>query len=176
MNSPILSSTFFLTLLLLVGLFFFIRASVKDRTERIELIPEGEEKSLLDRLQNYFEQRSYRIIAVDPAQQKLTFEGAVRPSGWLAIFLSGLAACGLLCLALVLSFGFPESGKIPLSLLLLSPLAGWFYWRKAGRLEQAILEVRGEEDPKQGKRAIAVTAHRDELASLQKTLKSEVPK
>ncbi|XTZ11367.1 MAG: cofactor assembly of complex C subunit B, partial [cyanobacterium endosymbiont of Rhopalodia yunnanensis] len=37
MNLPVLSSTFFLTLLLMMGLFFFIRASAKDRTERIKL-------------------------------------------------------------------------------------------------------------------------------------------
>ncbi|MEQ8754914.1 MAG: cofactor assembly of complex C subunit B, partial [Coleofasciculus sp. G1-WW12-02] len=43
MSTPILSSTFLLTLLLAVGLFFFIRASVKDRTQKVQLIAQEPE-------------------------------------------------------------------------------------------------------------------------------------
>jgi hypothetical protein len=39
MNTAVLPSTFVLTLLLAVGLFFFIKASVKDRTEQVNSLP-----------------------------------------------------------------------------------------------------------------------------------------
>ncbi|MBD0390148.1 MAG: cofactor assembly of complex C subunit B, partial [Nostoc sp. C3-bin3] len=42
MDTAILPSTFVLTFLLAVGLFFFIRASTKDRTETARLISEQE--------------------------------------------------------------------------------------------------------------------------------------
>ena len=93
MNTTILSSTLLLTLLLAVGLFFFIRASVKDRTEQVKLIAEQPEESLLTQLQEYFDQRAYRIDSVDAATNHVTFSGFVRPSWFLAIFLTLLAAC-----------------------------------------------------------------------------------
>ena len=104
MDTTILSSTFLLTLLLAVGLFFFIRASVKDRTQQVQLIASEPEESLLARLQHYFEQRAYRVADVDAATRQVIFQGFVRPSWFLAIFLTVLAACGILCLSLVLSF------------------------------------------------------------------------
>ncbi|WP_156177964.1 cofactor assembly of complex C subunit B, partial [Crocosphaera watsonii] len=75
---PILSSTFFLTLLLMVGLFFFIRASVKDRTEQVQLISEVPKTSLLEQLKDYFKQRAYNVTSSDAAQDTMTFEGLVR--------------------------------------------------------------------------------------------------
>ena len=88
MNTPVLSSTFFLTLLLMVGLFFFIRASVKVRTEQVLLISEVPKTSLLEQLKDYFKQRAYNVTSSDAAQDTMTFEGLVRPSWFLAIFLS----------------------------------------------------------------------------------------
>ena len=54
-----------LTLLLMVGLFFFIRASIKDRTEQMEFIATEAEESVFERLQTYFEKRSYQIKNID---------------------------------------------------------------------------------------------------------------
>ncbi len=171
MNTPILSSTFLLTLLLMVGLFFFIRASVKDRTQQVKLIAEEPEESLLGQLQEYFDQRAYRVAAVDPAQNQVTFEGFVRPSWFLAIFLTLLAASGLLCFALVLSLLYPSLSNLFLTLILLAPAAGVFYWKKAGRLEQVGLKVEALPDRgKGGQSLITVTAHRDELLQLQQAL------
>lgn len=170
-NSPILSSTFFLTLLLLVGLFFFIRASVKPRTEQIQLVAELPEDVFLSQLQAYFEQRAYRLASLDREQQQVTFQGFVRPSWFLAIFLSLLAALGLLCSSLVLSFLYPSRTPLFFALILLSPLAGWFYWKKAGRLEQVLLKVEAmETDSNAAKSSVTVTGHRDELAELQKAI------
>jgi hypothetical protein len=171
-NTPILSSTFFLTLLLLVGLVFFIRASVKERIQQVQFIADLPEELLLSQLQTYFEQRAYRIASIDAEQQQVTFQGRVRPSGFLAVFLTLLAACGVFCLALVLSFLYPLFTRFFLGLTLLSPLAGWFYWRKAERVEQVLLKVEPvERAPGQSPQSLMTAiAHRDELAQLQKAL------
>ena len=47
MDAAVLQSTFLLTLLLSVGLFFFIRASTKDRTEVMRLGSEQDENTLM---------------------------------------------------------------------------------------------------------------------------------
>lgn len=156
----------------MVGLFFFIRASVKDRTQQMQLIAEEPEELLLPQLQEYFDQRAYQVVAVDAAQEQVTFQGFVRPSWFLAIFLTALAACGWICLALVLSFLYPSVGKIFLALsLLVAPAAGVFYWTKAGRVEQVSLKVEALAGEGQAERSlITVTAHRDEVIQLQRAL------
>lgn len=174
MSTTILSSTFLLTLLLAVGLFFFIRASVKDRTQKVQLIAQEPESSLLEELQNYFDQRSYRVAAVDPTTGQVTFQGFVRPSWFLAIFLTILAACGILCLSLVLCVLYPKLTPVFLGLILLAPVAGIFYWQGAGRNEQVFLKVEPiPNSPKSTQSLVTVIGHRDELTQLQKTLKLE---
>ncbi|XHU95591.1 MAG: cofactor assembly of complex C subunit B [cyanobacterium endosymbiont of Rhopalodia gibba] len=174
MNLPVLSSTFFLTLLLMMGLFFFIRASAKDRTERIKLTSRESIDQLLSQLQVYFTQRAYHISSVDLQHQTVTFEGFVSPSWFLAIFLSGLAAIGLFCFSLVLSFLYPSLTLLFLGLVLLCPVSGLFYWKKSGRVEKVLLEVKTTSETDQSQpdenvqSLVIVTAHRDELARLQK--------
>ena len=172
MITTILASTLLLTVLLAIGLFFFIRASVKDRTEVIQLTSKESTDSLLTQLQQYFTQRSYRVVALDAAQNQVTFAGFVRPSWFLAVFLTFLAALGILCLVLVLSYLFPQIGLVFLGLELLSPLAGIFYWRKAGRQEQVSLKLESAtaESTQEIQNLITVTGHRDELSVLRETL------
>jgi hypothetical protein len=110
----------------MVGLFFFIRASIKDRTEQLEFLAMEPEESIFERLQTYFEQRSYRIIDVDGVNSIVTYEGFVPPSGFIAVFLSLLAALGLVCIALVLTLLYPSIGFITLAIALFAPLAGLF--------------------------------------------------
>lgn len=169
MSYTILSSTLVLTLLLSVGLFFFIRASTKDRTQRIKFVSDSSEASLMAQLQQYMRERSYQVTTVDAENNSVTFEGFVRPSVFLAIFLSMLAAVGILCLALVWSQIFPGWSQLFLGLLFLSPAAGVFYWKKAARNEQVslLLEPSGEQQQSQ----VTVTAHRDELIELARSLK-----
>lgn len=170
MDTPILPSTLLLTLLLSVGLVFFIRASTKDRTEVAQLVSLKDEATLLPQLKEYFQSRSYRVAAVDPEQNQVTFEGFVRPSWFLAVFLTLLAAAGTLSLALVLSQLFPQLGNIPLGLILLSPASGLFYWKKAGRLEKVSLKVKPTLGETHFKSRITVVAHRDEVLTLQQLL------
>lgn len=172
MDTPILSSTFFLTLLLCVGLFFFIRASVKDRTEQLEFVTQRSQEEAIAQLQGYFDRRAYQVAELDARSDRVTFEGFVRPSWFLAIFLTLLAAIGMGSLALVLWMLLPQGGSAFLGLILLSPIAGWFYWKKAGRLERVSLQIQAiaAADDRPTQHRITVTGHRDELAVLKQTL------
>ncbi len=127
------------------------------------------EAVLLPRLEQYFIDRAYRIAAVDRDTDIITFEGLVRPSVFLATLLTGLAAIGALCLSLVLSMLFPDAGKLFLLLLLIAPLAGWFYWQGSARTEQVRLKVEAQ-DEEISPTVIKISGHRDELAVFQETL------
>ena len=171
-TTPILSSTFLLTCLLLVGLIFFIRASFKDRTREVQFAANIPENNLLPEIKKYFFQRAYKVKSLDPNQEKVTLEGFVQPSWFLAIFLSVLAGLGLLCISLVLFLFFSEFSYRSLFFILpiLSPLAGIFYWKKAGRLEEVSVKLETPPTSETPKSLITVQAHRDELIQLQKAL------
>ncbi|QQE65419.1 hypothetical protein GFS31_21070 [Leptolyngbya sp. BL0902] len=170
MTETILYSTVFLTLLLMVGLFFFIRASTKDRTEVLILNAPADPMTTLDALTVYFQQRAYRLDA-RPTLDQMVLKGQVSPSWFLAIFLSSLAAVGGLCFALVLAILVPGVGMAFGGLVLLSPVAGWFYWQRAGREEQIILAAQAGAD---GDPQVTVTAHRDELLALEQAWKAQL--
>ena len=170
MDTAILPSTFLLTLLLSVGLFFFIRASTKDRIEIAYLVSEQDEAVLMSQLKEYFRSRSYRVVRVDREQNQVTFEGNVRPSWFLAIFLTLLAATGIVCLSLVASLLFPSLSTLVLAMVLLSPLSGLFYWKKSGRLEKVSLKVKTTQSEQTSSSKVTVVAHRDELSELQRIL------
>ena len=57
-------------------------------------------------------------------------------------------------------------------ILLLSPLAGLFYWQKAGRLEQVFLTVKAKDESEntQAQCEVRLTAHRDELIIVREAL------
>jgi Cofactor assembly of complex C subunit B len=156
---------------MIVGLVFFIRASTKDRIETLTLTRPVEPLALLRDLTTYFEARAYTIIAAEAEAQRITLRGRVRPSLFLAGFLTLLAAVGALCFALVLANLWPAYGATFLGLLALSPLAGWFYWRGADRDEEICLAIPPDAaNNSQSESALAkvtVTAHRDELIALE---------
>jgi Cofactor assembly of complex C subunit B len=166
-NTPVISTAFLMTVLTFIGLLFFIRASVKDRTKQIKFISSESETTVLNKLQKYFEQRAYQIVNVDTQQQIVTFQGFVRPSLFLTILLTALAGLGLSSMALVLSSLYPNLSYLTWLLLALAPIAGIFYWRRAGRREKILLAVESEVN---GDNLIVVTAHRDELIQLQENL------
>ena len=173
MDLSILSTSLLLSLLSLIGLVFFIRASVKDRTKQIKLSTSDSEEILLSKLEKYFETRAYKVTTLNKETNEITFQGFVKASWFLAIFLSGLAAFGLFCLALILSFLSPFLSNFIWVLLLLAPVAGVFYYRNASRVEKVLLKIdtRGKAETKN---YLTVTAHRDELIQLQKTLSFDV--
>lgn len=179
MTDTVLYSTLFLTLLLMVGLFFFIRASTKDRIESLRLAPQGSTEATLQALTTYLESRAYRVQRVDAEQATLRFSGFVRPSWFMAGFLTFLAAVGCLCFALVLAIMFPGVGAGFSTLIVLAPAAGWFYWQRSAREEEVVVQVApaitddAEAAPANDlavapvPETLVVTAHRDELIALQ---------
>ncbi len=172
-DTPVLTSTLFLTFLMIVGLFFFIRASVKERIQQVKLVATQSEELLFAQLRKYFDQRAYQVKSVDTDSNQVTFEGFVQPSWFLAIFLTFLAACGCLCLALVLAYIYPPGANFWLLLTLLAPIAGIFYWRKARRIEEVSLSwqpLPSSEQVQPDAKLLTITAHRDEIIALKKSL------
>lgn len=173
MNTALLSSTLLLTLLLSIGLFFFIRASTKDRTESLQFVAESDsEEALATQLQEYFTRRFYRTVAVDPEQKHVVYSGLIQPSVFLAVFLTLLAGIGLFCLALVLMTLFPHLGVACFGLILLCPMAGIYYWRYTAREEQVSLGIGHltQDDKQKNRYLVSVTGHRDELLAMQRAL------
>ncbi|WP_066344923.1 cofactor assembly of complex C subunit B [Geminocystis sp. NIES-3708] len=157
-----------LTILLMIGLFFFIRGSIKDRTEIVTIACQDNEDNILSYLRDYFQTRSYRVKAIDTETNKVTLEGEVLPSVFLAFFLTVLAGCGLFCCALVLSMIFTTDSNIFLGLLILAPLAGFFYWKGANRVEKVAFRL-DKNTQESSDTVITIQAHRDELIQLQNT-------
>lgn len=187
---------------MMIGLVFFIRASTKERIEVVQFALAQPLDEALEQLQAYFLKRSYAAVGEtsetspstpSPSSQaqgtqpveKQVFEGMVRPSVFLAVLLFILASVGFLCLALVLSILLPQLGALVWTLVLLSPAASFFYWKKSSRIEQVSFKVEPlsfEETLKKGvpeamakdpeilETKVTVMGHRDELASLQQAL------
>jgi hypothetical protein len=166
-NNNVLTSTLILIILSSIGLVFFIRASVKARIQQLQLIAPAPETDLLSQLQTHLQSRAYRIAQVTPAENQITFEGFVQPSWLLAGLLTLLAVGGSLCMGLTLSLIFPSYGSNFFWLVVISPLAGIFYWQKAGRSEQISLKLKTSEIPEKPS-IVTITAHRDELAEIKK--------
>jgi Cofactor assembly of complex C subunit B len=142
---------------------FFIKASVKDRIERLSFVITEPESSFLTRLDQYLTARSYKLMDIGDGAG-ITYEGLVAPSWFMAVFLTSLAAGGFLCLGLVLNYIYNINWFLGLAVL--SPLAGLFYWKKSERLEQVIFTVQDKVEPK----TFAITGHRDELHILKQSL------
>ncbi|MEM9264368.1 MAG: cofactor assembly of complex C subunit B [Cyanobacteria bacterium P01_F01_bin.13] len=168
MESAVSQSTFFLTMLLGVGLLFFIKASTKDRTEIAEFTTTQSTDLLHQKLVDYFQNRAYRLMA-DSAEADssepdgwVKLVGLVRPSVFLAIFLSFLAAVALMCFALVLTTLFSNYGPVFFGLILLSPIVAIAYWKQAEREEEVAFRINDAKE----KSTLTVQGHRDEIIQL----------
>gem|GEM_PF-108173 len=161
-------STLVLTLLLAIGLVFFLRAASKDRTTVVDVHSPRHPVDVLEGLVAWLQARGWKPTAKDPQRQVLRFTGEVRASLPLSILLSLLASLGAGSLALVLHQLLPQLGLLVWALPLLGPLAGWLYWRRASRSE--ILELRLLQDPDNGGSALRLRAHRDELIAMETEL------
>lgn len=174
MDQTTLLSTFFLTLLMVIGLWFFIRASVKDRTVVHRMGYAKAADALEQDLRQYFDERAYAVKALDRERDIVTWEGFVQPSLPLAILLSFLAAIGLFCLSLVMLLAVPAVGPSWFAVMLFAPAAGSFYWQRAGRLEEVSYRVlepdAGLESASNIQSLLSISAHRDEILTLQQTL------
>ncbi len=184
LSDPTRASTLLLTALMVIGLVFFIRASTKDRIEVMQFGSTQAAEPLQQELVSYFQTRAYRQIALPASTagtdttsdraahtDTITVAGMVSPSVFMAVFLSGLAAVGFACLALVVATLYPNWGQFLFALVLLSPLAGLFYWRKSSRPEKVTFKVEAAEaiaEPTEEKivSKLTIEGHRDELAAM----------
>ncbi len=158
-------STLLLTVLLAVGLFFFLRAASKDRTTVVDVTSPQPPLTVLDGLSTWLEGRGWSREGGDAQRQVLRFRGRVASSRPLAVLLSVLAGTGAGCFGLVLRQLAPQLHWWPVLLMGLGPVAGLIYSRRADRIED--LELRLLNDPPMGGSALRVRAHRDELIAME---------
>ena len=161
-------STLLLTLLLAVGLVFFLRAASKDRTTVVEVQSPKPALEVLEGLSQWLTERGWVAQGGDPSQQLLRFRGQVSSSLPLALLLSALGALGAGCLGLVIRQLLPQLGWWPLLLALAGPGAGALYSRRAARAE--IVELRLIAGAEGGISSLKLRAHRDELIALELAL------
>ncbi|MCF2970358.1 cofactor assembly of complex C subunit B [Synechococcus sp. Nb3U1] len=157
-------STLTLTALLAIGLFFFLRASGKDRVEARLYSSNRSLEEMGSALRSHLRGRGYQLQSTD-SEGIATFAGEARASAGLAAFLTGLAGLGLACLALVVHTLEPQWGGWPWMLMLASPWAGWYYRQRNQRPEQVRLKL---QEAELGAR-LWVEGHRDELDVLAAT-------
>ncbi len=165
-------STFILTILLAVGLGFFLRAASKDRTTVVDITSSLPPLEVLNGISNWLEDRGWRREGGDAERKVLKFVGSVSSSLLLAIFLSILCGVGGGCLGLVICQLFPGLRWWPLILAALGPLAGMFYRMRASRLES--LEMRLISSSNQSTSLIRIRAHRDELIAMEIELSEDL--
>jgi hypothetical protein len=165
---PTLGSTLLLTLLLAIGLVFFLRAASKDRTTVVEVHSPRPPVEVLDGLCGWLNARGWQTDDGEPERRLLRFRGQVQASSSLALLLSLLGGAGAACLGLVLRQLLPPLGWWPLLLALIGPLAGWLYQRRAARPERFELRlISADDDPGS---TLRLRAHRDELIAIETEL------
>ncbi len=162
----VFSSTLLLTLLLAIGLGFFLRAASKDRTTVVDIHSPMAPLVVLDGISAWLEERGWRRDGGDADRQVLRFHGNVASSGALALFLSILGGLGSGCLGLVLIQLFPELGWWPLLLAVIGgPVAGLIYRERSTRVES--LELRLISSAEKNGSLLRIRAHRDELIAME---------
>ncbi len=168
----VLSSTLLLTLLLTIGLVFFLRAASKDRTTVIDIQSPRPPLEILNGLTLWLEARGWKRDGGNAERQTLRFIGEVESSRPLAIFLSMLGGLGAGCLGLVIKQLYPVLEWWPLLLICFGPFAGFVYHRRAKREEFVELRLMSI---KEGEGSmLRLRAHRDELIALESELSSSL--
>jgi peptidoglycan/LPS O-acetylase OafA/YrhL len=167
LTSPsVTTSTLIMTLLLAVGLFFFLRASGKDRTERRVYRSSASLQELGEGIRRYLHSRSYRLEDLNP-EGWASFQGQGQPSLFLTLYLTALAAVGLACLSTVVQSLHPDWQGFPWVLPLFAPLAGWYYRGRNQRAEVVKVRIEAMDDPTIAETQLQIIGHRDELDTLE---------
>ena len=169
-----LNSTLLLTILLAIGLFFFLRASSKDRTTIVEITSSQKPIEVLKVMYEWLDLRGWNQTGGDFDQRILVFKGQVVSSKLLAIFLGLLGGFGSCALGLVIIQIYPTLGWWPILLGLIGgPLSGMIYSKKSAREEKFELRLISSEDNEE-MTLIRLRAHRDELISLENELRDRL--
>ena len=160
------SSTLFLTILLAIGLVFFLRAASKDRTTVVDVKSPLPPLEVLNGVSCWLEERGWKKNGGNIEERLLLFHGSVASSNFLAIFLSCLGGLGSACLGLVLIQLYPSLSWWPLLLAAIgAPLAGMIYRIKSKREESLELKLLSSELSNIS--ILRIKAHRDELIAIQ---------
>ena len=168
-----LRSTLFLTILLVIGLFFFLKASSKDRTTIIDISSSKKPIEALNLVCNWLKSRGWQQIEVNSDKKSLTFKGQVVSSKSLAMFLSLLGGLGSCSLGLVLVQIYPFLNWWPILLGLVGgPLSGFVYYKKSQREE--IFEFKLINENEFQFTNLRLRAHRDELIAFENDLKDKL--
>ncbi len=168
-----LKSTLLLTILLSIGLFFFLKASSKDRTTIIDISSSKNNIEVLNEVCNWLKLRGWKQIKVNSDTQILTFKGQVVSSKFLAIFLSILGGLGSCSLGLVLIQIYPFLNWWPILLGLVGgPISGFLYLRNSQREE--IFEFKLVDQNEIKFTQLRLSAHRDELIAFENELKDKL--
>ncbi len=162
-------SILLLTILLAIGLVFFLRAASKDRTTVIDISSPLPPLEVLNGVSKWLEERGWQSDGGDAERQVLRFYGSVSSSYIFAVFLSTLGGLGAGCLGLVLCELYPSLRWWPLLLSVIGgPFAGFIYWKRSTRIES--LEMRLMNSIEHGGSVLRLRAHRDELIAMEKEL------
>ena len=168
-----LGSTLLLTILLAIGLIFFLKASSKDRTTIIDVSSSKKPIEVLNEVCNWLKSRGWQQINVNSEKKILTFKGQVVSSKSLAIFLSILGFLGSCSLGLVLVQIYPVLNWWPILLGLVGgPIAGFAYFKNSQREEIFEFKLINENERKFTK--LRLSAHRDELIAFENDLKEKL--
>ena len=160
------SSTLFLTILLAIGLVFFLRAASKDRTTVVDVQSPLPPLEVLNGVSAWLEERGWKKNGGNVQEKLLIFNGSVASSTFLVIFLSCLGGVGAACLGLVLIQLYPSLSWWPLLLSAIgAPLTGIIYRVKSNREES--LEVKLLSSDLSERSILRIKAHRDELIAIQ---------
>ena len=160
------SSVLLLTLLLVIGLVFFLRAASKDRTTVVEVHSSMPPLEVLNAVSLWLEQRGWRSDGGDADRKLLCFQGSVASSTTLAVLLSIFGGLGSACLGLVIRQLYPILDWWPLLLAIVGgPLAGFVYQRRAARIESFELRLLSSAESQNS--VLRIRAHRDELIAME---------
>ena len=160
------SSTLLLTILLAIGLVFFLRAASKDRTTVVDIYSPLPPLEVLNGISFWLEERGWKKNGGNVEEKLLVFNGNVASSTFLSIFLACLGGLGAACLGLVLIQLYPSLSWWPLLLSVIgAPLAGVVYRIKSKREESLELKLVSSEISNSS--ILRIKAHRDELIAIQ---------
>ena len=153
-------------------MFFFLRASSKDRTTTIEISTETDPIETLNIICGWLKLRGWNQVGGNSEKKTLTFTGQVTSSNSLAIFLSVLGGLGSCSLGLVIRQIYPNLSWWPILLGLIGgPISGIIYSKKSKREETFEFRLLDEFDIST---KLRLRAHRDELISLEKELQDKL--
>ena len=168
-----LGSTLLLTILLAIGLIFFLKASSKDRTTIVDISSSKKSVEVLNEVCNWLKSRGWQQINVNSEKKILTFKGQVVSSKFLAFFLSILGFLGSSSLGLVLVQIYPVLNWWPVLLGLVGgPISGFVYFKNSQREEIFEFKLINENQIKSTQ--LRLSAHRDELIAFENELKDKL--